>query len=882
MAEIVVGIDLGTTFSAAAYVNDKGNPTVIPNAAGQTTTPSVVLVRNGHVVVGELAMNRWITDEEHVCRWIKRAMGDLDYRFQGFSPIQISAEILKALKADAGDYLKQPIEEAVITCPAYFDALEVENTKKAGELAGFRVREIVKEPTAAAVYYGVEQMREGEKVLVCDLGGGTYDATVLTLEGGCFRPLACMGGRELGGHDWTMELVDMVAQRLFALRGDDPRYNLLTKQALYEACETAKRSFTHCTEVTIPCQCRGASNMSPFPGRSSETANEGRMAQLIAWSEEALGKASLGWRDVDTILLVGGSSRLRQMSDSLEKASGKRPVAVNNPDLAVALGAAILARGQVYVRRSAAGLVDASGGLVDIDYESIIPQNLGTRVIDLASRPRISNALIIPHSTPAPVTRSRDDFEVVCDGQSFFDIPVVEFEDEDRFRTIRNYRCRCLPNAAKGDRIVVTFHYDKSAIITVDAKDAKTGRALLVDPAPYEEPDLAALLRVAPRWVVFALDVSTSMRGQKINNAKRALGDSARGLLAQGHAGWRVGVVVFGSAAAVCCRPTADLATLVAAVDAIGVSGSTAMDEGIVCSLDLVAQVPREADRDIVLVTDGMPDDDRTQSTLDAASLARSQGVTLSVLGIGSDNVDESFLQQMTPLTLRIDSPAGIEQGLATLLARSLGAHQPGLPEHVTRWDRSKLGITMSEEIQTTQIQASLDALAKQVSFLPPQLRMFGDKIDGLTMAISDTRCRALLSAVVAILGMVEDMLRGTADPAAVACDHGGNYDLLRTQLRQLLEANGLVEIAAEGPFDPRWHRAVQRVHCDDPADHNRILAVMRPGFRTPQAVLRYADVKVGYCPLCERAGQTTTADRASAEGGGPSGDPGDATTEFL
>src|SRR6185436_4600375 len=226
MSDLVVGIDLGTTFSSVAYVDEQGTPLVIPNAEGATSTPSVVLVDNGRIVVGEVALNQWKIDETHVVRWIKRAMGDPHYRFQGLSAVEISAEILKVLKADAELDLGQPVTEAVITCPAYFASIEIESTKEAGELAGFHVREIVKEPTAAAVHYGVEQMCEGEKVLVCDLGGGTFDATVLAFEKGCFVPLASMGDRRLGGHDWTSDLVDLVAERVAEAGGDDPRFDL--------------------------------------------------------------------------------------------------------------------------------------------------------------------------------------------------------------------------------------------------------------------------------------------------------------------------------------------------------------------------------------------------------------------------------------------------------------------------------------------------------------------------------------------------------------------------------------------------------------------------------------------------------------------------------
>jgi len=172
-------------------------------------------------------------------------------------------------------------------------------------------------------------------------------------------------------------------------------------------------------------------------------------------------------------------------------------------------------------------------------------------------------------------------------------------------------------------------------------------------------------------------------------------------------------------------------------------------------------------------------------------------------------------------------------------------------------------------EGQIAQVQASLEALARQVSFLPPQLQMFGAKIDGLAISISETRCQAMLAAIVTILGLVEDMLRAAADQDVAAKDHYANYELLRIQLRQLLEANGVAEIIVDGPFDPRVHRAVQRVACENPADHNRILAVVRPGFRTPQAVLRSADVCVGYCTSVAGGSRGTTADGRITEAGG-------------
>lgn len=680
MDKIVVGIDLGTTFSAVAYVNEQGRPEAIRNADGKTTTPSVVLVEGGRCAVGEVALNQWVTNEEHVVRWIKRAMGDDGYRFQGMSAVELSAEILKALKADAEVALGAAAEEAVITCPAYFSTNEIENTKKAGELAGFRVREIVKEPTAAAVYYGVEQMSEGETVLVCDLGGGTYDATVMTYRGGSFEPLASMGDRQLGGHDWTMELVDLAAERFRQALGEDPRDDLVAGQMLYEACEQAKRDFARQTEVIIPCHHRGRMEQQRVTRDEFEARTEWRVHALVMWSERALEKAGLSWRGVDRVLLVGGSSRLRRMGLALEEASGKQAVRTGEPNLMVAYGAAILARGKVRPRRAPGGLVEApAGGLVEVDYKRIIARALGTRIIVFeGAGARLTNELLIPHSTESPVSRSRSDFEVSSDVQEQFDVPVVEFESDEEFDVVGNYRFRCPPGAKRGDRIKVTFSYDISGIVSVEAEDVKTGRALAGDRLPYEEPDLSQVSRVAvrPRWVVFAVDTSYSMEGEKMNEAKKAVVGNAEELLRVGGEQCRVGIVSFDTQAQIVCRPTSDLAALRGAVAGMHPNGATAMDEGIRQAVELVLGAPAGTDRDVVLLTDGMPDPHRRDSTQVAAEEARRRGVTLSTLGVSvhQGDVDLAYLQTLTPLSLVIEGVDGVAQAMTTLLTKSVAA----------------------------------------------------------------------------------------------------------------------------------------------------------------------------------------------------------------
>ncbi len=677
MDEIVVGIDLGTTFSAIAYVDDRGQVRIICNSDGQKTTPSVALIKGGRIEVGETAMNQWVTDELHVVRWIKRAMGDNDYRFQGLSAVEISSEILKALKNDAETELGQPVTDAVITCPAYFNSIEIENTKKAGEMAGFKVREVVKEPTAAAVCYGVEHLSDRETLLVCDLGGGTYDATVLEFIDGTFLPLATMGSRELGGHDWTMALVDLAARRFIDKTGEDPRNDLMAAQQLYEDCEKAKRDFARLDKIAITCRYQHIVEDIPVTRDEFESATEGKILQTTMWTEHAVEKAGLTWDKIDRILLVGGSSRLRRMGEALAAVSEKTPVLVGEPDLMVALGAAILAKGKVRPRKRAGGLVEnagqgTKGGLVEVSFKRTTARSLGTRAIVMENgKPLVRNSLIIAHGTQSPVSRSREDYEISYTGQSYFDLPVVEFEDEEDYDQINSYRFHCPPDAVRGDRIRIVFHYDVSGIVGVEATDLKTGAPLAKETVPYEEPDPneIPMVKANPRWVVFAVDESGSMEGAKMQHAREAVLENARELLAGGGDAVRVGIVSFNARAHDKCQPTSLIGEVERAVSELSPKSTTNLAEGLEHAMAMVSGAPAGTDRDIVVLTDGMPDD--RSAALQAGGRIASGGVTLSMLGVGFKDVDEAFLGQLTPIKLVIDQVEGIGGALTNILTQA-------------------------------------------------------------------------------------------------------------------------------------------------------------------------------------------------------------------
>jgi molecular chaperone DnaK len=675
--EIILGIDLGTTFSVAAYVDERGRPKVIPNAEGEKTTPSAVLIENGQVQVGAVALNQAIVKRDNVIRWIKRSMGELDYRFQGLGPIEISAEILKKIKADSEAELGIPLRKAVITCPAYFSAIEVESTMKAGLAAGFEVQEIVREPTAAAVYYGVEHLQDSDKLLVCDLGGGTYDASILTLEGDTFKPLATAGDRRLGGHDWTSDLLEHVIELLLDTFDEDPRSDPAAVQILYDTCERMKRAFAQSDQGVIPCVFQGQTAQVTVSRSDFERMTEWRIQQMLTWTEKALEKATppLTWDQIDHILLVGGATRMRRVPEALEELSGKKPIQTAEADTMVALGAAVLAKGAFRPRRKVASSgikKSVVSGLTLINFTRTAPRNLGTKVIARDDGHfHVRNSLIIPYGTETPAEKTRADYRTSVVGQPFFDIPVVEFDDVGPEVIQETWRFECPPGLPQSTPIHVTFRYDRSGRIDVEAVEQHGQTQLTKQKVPYEEPDLEAIRCMAPpRDVVFALDVSGSMRAyNKIERAKQAVVGNARDLIDAGAGQVRVGIVAFGSQAKTICLLTSDLQKITAAVSDVRPFGTTAMGAGINLALDMLSKSDTGGVQEIVLVSDGMPD--KPAEAMAAGARAQAQGANLCLIGVGHQEVNEAFLKDMSSNYLVIESAEGISDAIHHFLTEA-------------------------------------------------------------------------------------------------------------------------------------------------------------------------------------------------------------------
>ncbi len=479
----IVGIDLGTTFSAIAHIDAHGKPRIIPNPEGDRTTPSVVFFEeNGNPIVGKEARNQAIIDPRRTVRFVKREMGNPSYRFnvdgKDYLPEDLSAMILKKLKNDAEASLGRPITKAVISVPAYFKDAQREATRQAGQIAGLEVLRIINEPTAAALAYGLK--KEGDQtLLVYDFGGGTFDVTVMRIAGSEFTVLGTDGDPMLGGKDIDERLVKFFAEEFQKQKGIDLRAEPHTLQALWDKSEVAKKdlSFASSFPVTLG---DGAAALRVDLDRDQF---EELIADLIKRTEECMNRviqrANLGWKDIDTILLAGGSSRIPAVRAMIKRVTGKDAAKDMNPDECVALGAAIQS---VVTTIREIGLPEGGApmpdGAADIVVRDVASHSLGVKAYH-KRRERYVNSHIIPRATPLPCEMTRV-YGTSEDNQSRVEIEVLQGEDEDpqsiNVQLIGKAGLRNLPPHKAGELVIeVTLRYDEDGVIEVIAKEMKGG-----------------------------------------------------------------------------------------------------------------------------------------------------------------------------------------------------------------------------------------------------------------------------------------------------------------------------------------------------------------------------------------------------------------------
>ncbi len=464
-----IGIDLGTTFSVIARLDDLGRPQTLINSEGDKITPSVVFFEGDNVVVGKEAAKALATEADAVAQFAKRDLGSRFFhqRLGGrhYPPEALQAWVLAKLRLDAQNTIG-PFEKAVITVPAYFDEVRRKATQDAGYIAGMEVLDIINEPTAAAVAFGFQEgfMKpdgggEHKKILVYDLGGGTFDVTVMEIGGKEFKALATDGDVMLGGADWDLRLVDHVAEQFKKQHRADPREDVTCRGRLWRECEDAKRTLSARTKAHIACDYRGHAVRVEITRPQFEEMTRDLLDRTAFTTRQTLQAGGLAWDDIERILLVGGSSRMPAVVEMLKKLSGKQPDTSVSPVEAVAHGAAL---------HAGILLAKTAGKSPSFRIKNVNSHSLGLVATDIRTkRPR--TAVLIPRNTPLPVTARRI-FKTQKAGQRSILVQIVEGESANPEDCVQLGKCSVRdlpPNLPAKSPIEVKFRYEENGRLLV-------------------------------------------------------------------------------------------------------------------------------------------------------------------------------------------------------------------------------------------------------------------------------------------------------------------------------------------------------------------------------------------------------------------------------
>jgi molecular chaperone DnaK (HSP70) len=645
MSEIAIGIDLGTTNCSVAYINNIGKPEVIKNSYGENITPSVVIFKSVDEVIVGMEAKQQTAYEKNVASFFKRDMGtDAAYSYHNkqYSPVEISAELLKKLKKDSERALGVTINKAVITVPAYFQDRERVDTKKAAELAGLEVLNIINEPTSAALAYGVDKLDQEEVVLVYDLGGGTFDISLVKIAHNSVIVIGTDGNHNLGGKDWDDRLVNYVCKQFEKKHGIDPLDDAHKFQEILVNVETAKKSLTSLEKTFVNINYNGINEKVEITRQMFEELTKDLLGQTETLMEKLLEETGYNYNQISGILMVGGSTRMPMCRKLIKKVSGKEANCSINPDECVALGAAIQANRELQLR----GMIKKSSiGLMKL--QDVTSHSLGLVVIS-ADGKKYENAIILPKNRAIPAEDSQiKNLRTSSKKENQLEIYLLQGESKRPLDNTLLGKCTFngVPHYNGETRIKIEFRYDPNGIVKVEAYDEKSGVKLL-DPIidnkhidlswTDNEPEIVKEMEEV--YVMLCIDTSGSMSGRKLEEAKSGALNFMKNLDIEYTS---VGLISFDDDARLQMNFTKSAKDMKNAIKSLSIGGGTNMTHALeIAYSNFINKKGRNV---IVLLTDGGPNN--RSSTLSKAQMCKDKNI--EIITLATDGADQSFLKSI-------------------------------------------------------------------------------------------------------------------------------------------------------------------------------------------------------------------------------------------